>query len=100
MAVTHRGIGGFTEAAIERYQVRPGDRVLQFSSPSFDASVLELFISVLSGATLVVPPDGPWLGDELAAVLRDHRITHTLIPRRRWRPCPRPPPAPRPCRAP
>ncbi|WP_329571195.1 non-ribosomal peptide synthetase [Kitasatospora sp. NBC_01266] len=80
VAVTHRGIGGFTAAAIERYEVRPGDRVLQFSSPSFDASVLELFISVLSGATLVVPPDGPWLGDELAAVLDEHRITHALIP--------------------
>ncbi|MFC1431719.1 non-ribosomal peptide synthase/polyketide synthase [Streptacidiphilus sp. N1-3] len=80
VAVTHRGIGGFTAAAIERYAVRPGDRVLQFSSPSFDASVLELFISVLSGATLVVPPDGPWLGEELAAVLEHHRITHTLIP--------------------
>jgi len=80
VAVTHRGIGGFTAAAIERYAVRPGDRVLQFSSPSFDASVLELFISVLSGATLVVPPDGPWLGDELAAVLDEHRITHALIP--------------------
>ena len=80
VAVTHRGIGAFTDAAIERYAVRPGDRVLQFSSPSFDASVLELFISVLAGATLVVPPDGPWLGEELAAVLDEHRITHALIP--------------------
>ncbi|WP_327071270.1 non-ribosomal peptide synthase/polyketide synthase [Kitasatospora sp. NBC_01302] len=80
VVVTHRGIGGFTAAAAERYAVGPGDRVLQFSSPSFDASVLELFISVLSGATLVVPPDGPWLGEELAAVLDEHRITHALIP--------------------
>ncbi len=80
VTVTHRGIGGFTAAAAERYAVGPGDRVLQFSSPSFDASVLELFISVLSGATLVVPPHGPWLGDELAAVLDEHRITHALIP--------------------
>ncbi|MFD8251187.1 non-ribosomal peptide synthetase [Streptomyces werraensis] len=80
VTVTHRGIAGFTAAAAERYAVGPGDRVLQFSSPSFDASVLELFISVLSGATLVVPPHGPWLGDELAAVLTEHRITHTLIP--------------------
>ncbi|KOV96729.1 non-ribosomal peptide synthetase [Streptomyces sp. NRRL B-3648] len=80
VTVTHRGIGGFTTAAAERYAVGPGDRVLQFSSPSFDASVLELFVSVLSGATLVVPPDGPWLGDELAAVLDEHRITHALIP--------------------
>ncbi|MER6397891.1 non-ribosomal peptide synthase/polyketide synthase [Kitasatospora sp. NPDC001603] len=80
VAVTHRGIGGFTAAAVERYAVRAGDRVLQFSSPSFDASVLELFISVLSGATLVVPPGGPWLADELAAVLDEHGITHALIP--------------------
>ncbi|GAA0613078.1 non-ribosomal peptide synthase/polyketide synthase [Streptomyces crystallinus] len=80
VTVTHRGIGGFTAAAVERYAVGPGDRVLQFSSPSFDASVLELFVSVLTGATLVVPPDGPWLGDELAAVLDEYRITHTLIP--------------------
>ncbi|MEV5736989.1 non-ribosomal peptide synthase/polyketide synthase [Streptomyces sp. NPDC052292] len=80
VTVTHRGIGGFVSAAAERYAVGPGDRVLQFSSPSFDASVLELFVSVLSGATLVVPPQGPWLGDELAAVLDEHRITHALIP--------------------
>ncbi|MEU6669013.1 non-ribosomal peptide synthase/polyketide synthase [Streptomyces sp. NPDC046727] len=80
VTVTHRGIGGFTSAAAERYAVGPGDRVLQFSSPSFDASVLELFISVLCGATLVVPPHGPWLGDELAAVLDEHRVTHALVP--------------------
>ncbi|MFE9173487.1 non-ribosomal peptide synthase/polyketide synthase [Streptomyces kebangsaanensis] len=80
VTVTHRGIGAFAAAAAERYAVGPGDRVLQFSSPSFDASVLELCISVLSGALLVVPPDGPWLGDELAAVLDEHRITHALIP--------------------
>ncbi|MFJ6776026.1 amino acid adenylation domain-containing protein, partial [Kitasatospora sp. NPDC091257] len=80
VVVTHRGIAGFTAAAVENYALRPGDRVLQFSSPSFDASVLELFVSVLTGATLVIPPDGPWLGEELAAVLDGHRITHTLIP--------------------
>ncbi|MBS2545255.1 non-ribosomal peptide synthase/polyketide synthase [Catenulispora sp. NL8] len=80
VAVTHRGIGAFTAAAIDRYAVRPGDRILQFSSPSFDASVLELFISVLAGATLVVPPNGPWLGEELATVLDQHHITHALIP--------------------
>ncbi|MFJ5534654.1 non-ribosomal peptide synthase/polyketide synthase [Streptomyces sp. NPDC093261] len=80
VTVTHRGIGGFAAAAAGHYAVSPGDRVLQFASPSFDASVLELCISVLSGATLVVPPDGPWLGDELATVLDEHRITHALIP--------------------
>ncbi|MFE6410059.1 non-ribosomal peptide synthase/polyketide synthase [Streptomyces sp. NPDC057837] len=80
VTVTHRGIAGFAAAAAERYAVGPGDRVLQFSSPSFDASVLELCVSVLSGALLVIPPHGPWLGDELATVLDEHRISHALIP--------------------
>ncbi|MEV0505826.1 AMP-binding protein, partial [Streptomyces spectabilis] len=80
VTVTHRGVAGFSRGCAEQYAVRPGDRVLQFSSPSFDAAVLELCSSVLSGATLVVPPHGPWLGDELAAVLEEHRITHALIP--------------------
>ncbi|BDM74033.1 non-ribosomal peptide synthetase (plasmid) [Streptomyces nigrescens] len=80
VVVSDTGLGAFTAAAQERYAVGPGDRVLQFSSPSFDASVLELCISLLSGATLVIPPDGPWLGDELAEVLREHRISHALIP--------------------
>ncbi|MFG2094578.1 non-ribosomal peptide synthase/polyketide synthase [Streptomyces sp. NPDC048612] len=80
VTVPHTGLAGFAAAAAAQYDVTPGARVLQFSSPSFDASVLELCVSVLSGATLVVPPHGPWLGEDLAAVLADHRITHALIP--------------------
>ncbi|WP_432010893.1 non-ribosomal peptide synthase/polyketide synthase [Streptomyces cucumeris] len=80
VVVTHRGLGGFAAAEAEHYQVRPGDRVLQFASPSFDASVLELCMSLPAGATLVVPEPGPLLGGHLARVLRERRITHTLIP--------------------
>jgi acyl-coenzyme A synthetase/AMP-(fatty) acid ligase/acyl carrier protein len=50
-----------------------------FSSPSFDASVLELCLALPSGAALVVPPEGPLLGDQLAAVLEAEGITHALI---------------------
>ncbi|MGR3937685.1 non-ribosomal peptide synthase/polyketide synthase [Streptomyces sp. BRA346] len=78
--VPHAGLGNFAAATADHYRVRPGDRVLQFSSPSFDASVLELCSSLLAGAALVVPPEGPLLGAELAAVLREHRVTHALIP--------------------
>ncbi|MEU2207750.1 non-ribosomal peptide synthetase, partial [Streptomyces hygroscopicus] len=78
--VPHAGLGTFSDAATAHYRVRPGDRVLQFSSPSFDASVLELCSSLLAGAALVVPPEGPLLGAELASVLRERRVTHALIP--------------------
>ena len=67
--VPHAGLASFAAAEAEHYQVRPGDRVLQFSSPSFDASVLELCMSLPAGAALVVPPPGPLLGEQLADVL-------------------------------
>ncbi|MFD0305959.1 non-ribosomal peptide synthase/polyketide synthase [Streptomyces sp. NPDC127119] len=80
VTVTHRGLAGFAEAAAERYAAGPGDRVLQFASPSFDASVLELCVSLLSGATLVTGEEGPLIGERLAQVLAERRISHTLIP--------------------
>jgi amino acid adenylation domain-containing protein len=80
VVVSHAGLASFAAAEADHYQVRPGDRVLQFSSPSFDASVLELCMSLPAGAALVVPPPGPLLGQQLAQVLATGRITHALIP--------------------
>ncbi|MEU4626609.1 non-ribosomal peptide synthase/polyketide synthase [Actinoplanes sp. NPDC023801] len=80
VTVTHAGIAGFSAAEIEQFAVREGDRVLQFASPSFDASVLELCMALPAGAALVVPPPGPLVGDQLQQVLADRRVTHALIP--------------------
>ncbi|WP_331449310.1 amino acid adenylation domain-containing protein [Streptomyces prasinus] len=80
VAVTHRGLAAFTAAAADRYDAGPGDRVLQFASPSFDASVLELCTSLLTGATLVTGEEGPLVGERLAEALAERRISHTLIP--------------------
>ncbi|WP_268891514.1 non-ribosomal peptide synthase/polyketide synthase [Lentzea tibetensis] len=80
VVVSHRGIASFAAAEIHHFQVKPGDRILQFSSPSFDASVLELCMSLPAAAALVVPPPGPLLGQHLADVLAEERITHALIP--------------------
>ncbi len=80
VVVSHAGLASFAAAEAEHYQVRPGDRVLQYSSPSFDASVLELCMALPAGAALVVPPPGPLLGEQLASVLAENRVTHALIP--------------------
>ncbi|MCA1682308.1 MAG: AMP-binding protein, partial [Actinobacteria bacterium] len=79
VVVSHAGLASFSAAEVERYAVAVGDRVLQFSSPSFDASVLELCMSLPTGAALVVPPPGPLLGEQLAQVLAEHQVTHALI---------------------
>src|SRR5262249_47991185 len=88
VVVTHTGLASFSAAEVERYAVCPGDRVLAFSSPSFDASVLELCMSLPSGAALVVPPPGPLLGERLGAGRAGGgggaggglRVSHALIP--------------------
>ncbi|MFE1197408.1 amino acid adenylation domain-containing protein [Streptomyces olivaceoviridis] len=81
VTLTQRGLANLAEAQISVFGVRPGKRVLQFASPSFDASVFELTMALCSGATLVLPPRrdvlyGPGLGDFLAQA----RITHITLP--------------------
>src|SRR5205085_8775904 len=80
VVVSHAGLASFSAAEVEHFAVQAGDRVLQFSSPSFDASVLELCMSLPAGAALVVPPAGPLLGAALAEVLASRGVTHALIP--------------------
>ncbi|MGH3924325.1 MAG: non-ribosomal peptide synthetase, partial [Pseudonocardiaceae bacterium] len=80
VVVSHAGLASFSAAEVDRFGVRAGDRVLEFSSPSFDASVLELCMSLTAGAALVVPPPGPLLGAALADVLTEGAVTHALIP--------------------
>uniref|UniRef100_UPI00117D2F7D non-ribosomal peptide synthetase n=1 Tax=Streptomyces viridosporus TaxID=67581 RepID=UPI00117D2F7D len=80
VVVSHRGLAAFATVLAERCAVGPHSRVLQFSSPSFDASVLELCMSLPRGAALVVPPPGPLADEALGRVLADRRITHALIP--------------------
>ncbi|MDI5962454.1 non-ribosomal peptide synthetase [Streptantibioticus silvisoli] len=80
VAVTHRGIAAFSASAVDRFFVTPDSRVLQFSSPSFDAAVLEVCMALPAGAALVVPPPGPLAGEPLAEVLERDAVTHALIP--------------------
>ncbi|WP_143666984.1 MULTISPECIES: AMP-binding protein, partial [unclassified Streptomyces] len=65
VVVSHRGLAAFATSCVERFAVDTTSRVLQFSSPSFDASVLELCMAVGAGAALVVPPVGPLVGEPL-----------------------------------
>ncbi|MGW2559530.1 non-ribosomal peptide synthetase [Streptomyces sp. NPDC001514] len=53
----------------------PGERMLRLSPLAFDASTLELWGALLTGATLEVHPAGPASPTELGAFLRERRIT-------------------------
>ncbi|HEX4582725.1 MAG TPA: amino acid adenylation domain-containing protein, partial [Acidobacteriaceae bacterium] len=78
--VTHCGIANLACAQIEHFGITRQARVLQLSSSSFDASVMELLMAFASGATLVLPPPGPLASELLAQILVEQEITHSLIP--------------------
>lgn len=53
--VPHRGLTNLQQAQIAAFGLKREDRVLQFASPSFDAAVAEIFVTLCGGATLVFP---------------------------------------------
>ncbi len=79
--VPHRGLGNLSAAQAQLFQVGEESRVLQFASPSFDASVAEIAIAVRAGATLCLPPRSALLpGAELVELLRRWEITKVTFP--------------------
>ncbi|MGW0763867.1 amino acid adenylation domain-containing protein, partial [Streptomyces sp. NPDC002814] len=79
VVVTHRGLASMA-ATQQRFEVNEGSRVLQFAALGFDATVWELVMALGSGAALVLPETDRLAGEDLAAVLREHRITHLTLP--------------------
>ena len=78
--VEHLGLCNMATAQIRDYKVTRDSRVLQFSSCGFDVSVLEIYIALCQGATLVLPPPGEvMVGDALAAILLDLEISHAVF---------------------
>ncbi|MEU6925566.1 amino acid adenylation domain-containing protein [Streptomyces sp. NPDC046631] len=76
VVVTHAGVRNLAG----RLAAGPGRRVLQLVPPGFDVFVSELCMALLSGAALVLPPEGPLLGDALHELLRAERITDASAP--------------------
>ncbi|SCC56827.1 non-ribosomal peptide synthase/polyketide synthase, partial [Rhodococcus qingshengii] len=79
VVATNAGLASFSVTQAAHYLVKPTSRTLHFASPSFDASMLELFLAVATGATMVIVPPGVYGGDELAEVFRSERVTHAFI---------------------
>ncbi len=81
VAVTHRGLASLARAQAGIFGLGPEDRILQFSSPVFDASVSEMAVAWQSGAALHLAPVEETLpGASLAFLLRDHGITNVTLP--------------------
>ncbi|HEY0097080.1 MAG TPA: amino acid adenylation domain-containing protein, partial [Archangium sp.] len=79
--VPHRGVPNLVHAQAHAFGIRQGTRVLQFASFSFDASVSEVAVTLLSGATLCLAPRDSLLpGPGLLALLREQAINVVTFP--------------------
>jgi amino acid adenylation domain-containing protein len=79
--VQHCGVPNLAKAQASVFGVRPDSRVLQFASISFDASVSEVFKSLLAGAQLYVDSEDQLLtGPDLIRLLREQAITVVTLP--------------------
>ncbi|MFC0212779.1 amino acid adenylation domain-containing protein, partial [Paenibacillus chartarius] len=79
--VPHRGMSSLLATFRERLHVTEEDRVLLFASLSFDASVWEMFMSMLTGALLfVVPKHILHHPAHLESFIQQHAITVATLP--------------------
>ena len=79
--VEHHNAVNLVEGMRRHFGVRPGARVLQLSSPSFDASIADLLSTLTVGAALCLPPPRTALsGLELTRIMRELRISNVIVP--------------------
>jgi len=79
--IEHKAIVNTIIAQIQTLGIGELDRGLQFSSPSFDASVWEIFLMLLSGGTLcIIDEDAKKDPQALAGYISDNGITLATLP--------------------
>ncbi|MET8950235.1 non-ribosomal peptide synthetase [Streptomyces sp. NPDC004393] len=78
--VTHDGVVNSCLAQRDVFGVGPQDRVLQWASPSFDASVFEVFLALGAGAVLCLGAQEDLMpGPALVDLLARERITWLVM---------------------
>ncbi|HIP97139.1 MAG TPA: amino acid adenylation domain-containing protein, partial [Anaerolineae bacterium] len=86
--VPHRALVNHALAMMETFGLKGDDRLLQFISPSFDASGEEFYPTLLSGATLVLPRNVAELaGADLVRFCAQKGITILHLPASVWHQC-------------
>ena len=79
--VPHSGVSNLATSLIQICDIQPNSRVLQFCSLSFDGSVTELVMPLLSGGTMVMGTRDSMLpGPNLIQLLRDFAVTTVALP--------------------
>jgi len=75
--VSHANVLNLARWVAEEFSLSAQSRVLQYSTTSFDASVLDIFPTLLAGGCLCIPTEDQRLSDiELAGFCARHGVDH------------------------
>ncbi|HSF43044.1 MAG TPA: non-ribosomal peptide synthase/polyketide synthase [Thermoanaerobaculia bacterium] len=86
VVATHRAVANFTRALARAVGLGPDDRLLLFAPLSFDASVLQIFPPLASGAAVAVHPNPRELAShEILALCERRGVTVLDLPAALWR---------------
>ncbi len=85
VAVEHRSLVNHNVAVAHAFGLRSTDRVLQFATINFDAAAEEMFPAWLSGATVVLRPEGALVtGAEFSRLIEAEQLTVLDLPTAYW----------------
>lgn len=79
--VEHYGVANLREYFRQKQKISEADRVLQFASISFDASISEMAMSIFNGGTLcIVPEDIRRDVEKFEQFVSEYKITIAVLP--------------------
>ncbi|MBW4537465.1 MAG: amino acid adenylation domain-containing protein [Pleurocapsa minor HA4230-MV1] len=85
VAIAHSSLVNFAQAAVQEYEITQSDRILQFASISFDASVEEIYPCLIAGGTLVLRSEEMGYSPSLLLEKsRDYGMTILDLPTAFW----------------
>lgn len=84
VVISHRAAASFVAAATSTLELVEQDRVLQFMSLSFDASIEEIFPTLAVGATVVFRESDMPSAAEFVEVLARDRVSIATLPAAFW----------------
>jgi amino acid adenylation domain-containing protein/non-ribosomal peptide synthase protein (TIGR01720 family) len=82
--ISHRVAANHFLSIRDEFGLKPGDRVLQFYSLSFDGSLEQIVPSLLSGASLFLRDRDVWGVDEFVRKVREWKLTVIDLPPAYW----------------
>jgi non-ribosomal peptide synthetase component F len=82
--VSHAALANHCREMSAHFEIRSDDRVLQFASLCFDASLEQILTTLCGGATLLPRGDDLWQPAQFHEWLAEHAITVVNIPPAYW----------------